>query len=341
MKRILALILATLMFTCLFAGCGSEEDIDGKPDEIGSELWSAQEKGKISIGMTTYKPMNYKDEEGNLTGFETAFAKLVCHELKTEPEFVEIEWSSAGINLNAAKTIGNQPAGEVDITDIRIDCIWNGQAIPEASAKDMWFSVPYLKDSQVLVISKADKEAFEENYNNSMIFKTFYTQEGTVASATVKEDKFFGEGTMPMDTLTMHEALVEVSNAAKKEAEDKAKIAEDNAKALEEAKEEGTEDEFVPEVYEKSELSIAVVSKAMAREYVGEGKEFADLVIVEGKEFGASEVKIAFRQNSDLRDAVNEAITKLMTPAEGETESEFEKLAKKYGVADMIILPQA
>lgn len=341
MKRILALILATLMFTCLFAGCGSEEDIDGKPDEINSELWSAQEKGKLTIGMTTYKPMNYKDDEGNLTGFETAFAKLVCHELKIEPEFVEIEWDSASINLTkTTKKLGNQPEGENDASEIRIDCIWNGQAIPESRSEDMWFSIPYLQDSQVLVISKADKDAFEENYNNSMIFKTFYTQTGTVASDVVKEDEFFGEGAMPMDTATMHEALVEVSNAAKQEEEDRAEVAADNAKALEEAKAEGTEAEFVPEVYEKSDLAIAVVSKSMAREYVGEGKEFADLVIVEGKEFGASEVKIAFRQNSDLRDAVNEVITKLMTPAEGETESEFVKLAKKYGVEDMII-PQA
>ncbi|MBQ6846910.1 MAG: transporter substrate-binding domain-containing protein [Oscillospiraceae bacterium] len=337
MKRILALILATLMFTCLFAGCGSEEDIDGKVDEINSDVWSAQEEGKLTIGMTLYKPMNYKDDEGNLTGFETAFAKLVCRELNVEPEFVEIEWDSMGINLTASAPIGGQSSEELDATEIRVDCVWNGQPVLDGSVKDVVFSVPYLQDSQVLVVSKADKEIFEAAYNNEFIFKTFYTQGGSVASSVVKEDEFFGKDTMPMDTLTMHEALVEVSNAAKEEEEDKAEIAADNAKALEEAKAEGTEAEFVPEVFEKSDLPIAVVSKAMAREYVGEGKEFSDLAIIEGKEFAPSEIRVAFRQNSDLKDAVNAAITKLMTPAEGETESEFDKLVKKYGLEDMLI----
>ena len=299
MKRILALILAMLMFTCLFAGCGSEEEgVDGKVDEIDSELWSVQEKGKLAIGMTLYKPMNYKDDEGNLTGFETAFAKLVCRELGVDAEFIEIMWDTKEINLTAEPVVGNAVA--TDATDIRIDCIWNGMAITEERAAKMSFSQPYLKDSQVIVVKASDAANFDAKLNNPETFATFYTESGSVASSVVKEEAIFG-GAMPTEEETMHNALVAVRDT------------------------------------DAESFSAAVVSKSMALASVGAGKEFADLAIVPGKEFKPVDIAIAFRQNSDLKAKVDEIIKKLMTPAEGETESEFDKLVKKYGLGAMVI----
>ena len=304
MKRILALILATLMFTCLFAGCGSEDETDGNVDEIGSELWSVQEKGKLTIGMRTYKPMNYKDDEGNLTGFETAFAKLVCKELGVDADFVEIIWDTKEINLTAESAIGGDSGAVLDSTDIRIDCIWNGMAITDARAAKMSFSKPYLKDSQVLVVKASDVANYQEKMQNPEILKTFYTESGSVASEVVKEEKKFFNKALPSDEETMYLALNAVRDTA----------AED--------------------------FSMAVVSKSMALANVGEGKEFADLAIVPGVEFRPVEIAIAFRQNSDLKTAVDAVIDNLMKPADGESISAFEKLVKKYGLESMM-LPQA
>lgn len=307
MKRILALVLATLMITCLFAGCGSEEGVDGKVDVINSELWSAQESGKLTVGITLYKPMNYKTADGDLTGFETDFAKAVCKQLGVEPNFVEIVWDTKEINLTADDAIGNDNAAAKNATDIRIDCIWNGMAVTNERAAKVSFSNPYLKDSQVIVVKAADLGAFDAKIASPEVEKIYYAESGSVGSSTVKNDDFFkstaAKGSLT-DVETMYKALDEVK---------KAEVAEG-----------------------ANTLVMAVVSKSMALQYVGKD-EFADLAIVEGKSFAECEIAVAFRQNSDLVPAVNEAIKKLMTPEEGKTESEFDRLVKKYGLGSMVI----
>ena len=121
MKKILSLALAALMLctACLtMASCSKETFV---------------------IGITYFEPMNYMDENGKLTGFETEFATAVCEKLGYEPEFVEIDWGTKETELNA----GN------------IDCIWNGMTITEDRMANMSISAPYVKNAQVIVV-KAD-----------------------------------------------------------------------------------------------------------------------------------------------------------------------------------------
>ena len=177
-------------------------------------------------------------------------------------------------------------------------------AITDARAAKMSFSKPYLKDSQVLVVKASDVANYQEKMQNPEILKTFYTESGSVASEVVKEEKKFFNKALPSDEETMYLALNAVRDTA----------AED--------------------------FSMAVVSKSMALANVGEGKEFADLAIVPGVEFRPVEIAIAFRQNSDLKTAVDAVIDNLMKPADGESISAFEKLVKKYGLESMM-LPQA
>ena len=127
MKKILALLMAGAMAVTAFAGCGSAEKKDSDWGYISG-------KGKMTIGITYFEPMNYKDENGKLTGFETDFATAVCEELGVTPEFQEIEWDSKEIELNA-KTI---------------DCIWNGLTITEEREKNMSISLPYMANKQVM-----------------------------------------------------------------------------------------------------------------------------------------------------------------------------------------------
>ena len=91
------------------------------------------------VGITIYEPMNYYDDAGNLTGFDTEFAQAVCDKLGLDAEFQEINWDTKEIEL-AGKTI---------------DCIWNGMTITEARAANMSISLPYVKNAQVIVV-KAD-----------------------------------------------------------------------------------------------------------------------------------------------------------------------------------------
>jgi len=101
-------------------------------------------KGKLTIGITIYEPMNFFDASGNLTGFDTEFAIALCDKLGVEPDFVEINWDTKEIEL-AAKNI---------------DCIWNGLTVTEERRKNIEFTDSYIKNKQVVVIRKADSDKF-------------------------------------------------------------------------------------------------------------------------------------------------------------------------------------
>ena len=110
-----------------------------KQAETDSDYKYVMDKGKLVIGITYFAPMNYKNDDGELVGFETEFAKAVCKELGVEPVFQEISWA----------------AKETELAAKNIDCIWNGMTITEERIANMSISIPYMQNKQVKVI-KAD-----------------------------------------------------------------------------------------------------------------------------------------------------------------------------------------
>ena len=110
-----------------------------KQAETDSDWAYIEGNGKLIIGITYFAPMNYKDDNGELIGFETEFAKAVCAELGIEAEFQEISWS----------------AKETELAAKNIDCIWNGMTITEEREENMSISIPYMQNKQVKVV-KAD-----------------------------------------------------------------------------------------------------------------------------------------------------------------------------------------
>ena len=111
-----------------------------------SDLEYIKANGKMVIGYTVYAPMNYTDDKGEFVGFDTEFAKAVCAKLGVEPEFIEIDWDTKEIELNAKS----------------IDCIWNGFTMTEEREENLDFSVPYILNKQVVVIRKADAEKYKD-----------------------------------------------------------------------------------------------------------------------------------------------------------------------------------
>ena len=102
------------------------------------DLDAIKAAGKLVIGITDYEPMNYKDDKGEWTGFDTEFALIVCEKLGVEAEFVEIEWDSKFLALESKA----------------IDCIWNGMTISEEVLKNTSCSKAYVKNAQVVVMAK-------------------------------------------------------------------------------------------------------------------------------------------------------------------------------------------
>ena len=143
MKKILAMILAVLMVAAMFAGCGSKSD---------SDLADIQKKGKIVVGITDYAPMDYKDENGEWTGFDAEFARLFAKELNVEIEFFVIsDWGKKFVELETKS----------------IDAVWNGMTITDEGKLNASISDPYVLNAQVLVM-KADNVA---NYKDAASLK--------------------------------------------------------------------------------------------------------------------------------------------------------------------------
>ena len=97
--------------------------------------------------------MNYLDEDGNLTGFETEFAEAVCEKLGVTPEFVEINWDTKFAILKSDQ----------------IDCIWNGMTISEEVKKNCDVSKAYVKNAQVVVMKDDGPNANPEKPYKAMM----------------------------------------------------------------------------------------------------------------------------------------------------------------------------
>jgi len=109
MKKMIAILLAMLMIAACFAGCGKKET--------------------FVVGITDYAPMDYKDENGEWTGFDAEFARLFAEELGMEIEFFVItDWGKKFVEMET----GN------------IDCVWNGMTITEEALLNASVSDPYV-----------------------------------------------------------------------------------------------------------------------------------------------------------------------------------------------------
>ncbi len=82
---------------------------------------------------------------------------------------------------------------------------------------------------------------------------------------------------------------------------------------------------------EAGTADIAIVDYVTSIGSIGEGTDFADLKVVEGKEFSPEEYGIAFRKGSDTTVAVNEAIAALAA------DGTLDEIAAKYKLDALII----
>lgn len=229
-----------------------------------SDLAYIQGKGSMTIGYTVYEPMNYTDENGEFTGFDTELATAVCEKLGVEPDFVEINWDTKFVELEAKS----------------IDCVWNGMTLTDDIQANQATTQPYVKNAQVVVM-KADAD-----YTSTadLVGKTVAVEAGSAGQSTVEGD----ENLIQADVITktvQTDCLMEVAA--------------------------GTAD-------------AAVLDLTLASAMIGEGTDYADLVIKE--ELNVEEYGVAFRKGSDVAAAVDAAFDEL------KADGTMQALADKYGL---------
>ena len=115
---------------------GDKETDAFAQSETDSDYQYVMDKGELVIGITYFAPMNYQNEDGELVGFETEFAKAVCAKLGVNAKFQEISWAAKETELEAKN----------------IDCIWNGMTITAEREENMSISIPYMQNKQVKVV---------------------------------------------------------------------------------------------------------------------------------------------------------------------------------------------
>ena len=128
MKKMIALILAVLLTLACFTACGGKADSDAA---------AIKKAGKIVVGITDYAPMDYKDENGEWTGFDAEFARMFAKELGVDCEFFVIpNWGTKFMELETKQ----------------IDAVWNGMTITDEAKANSSVSDPYVINAQVVVM---------------------------------------------------------------------------------------------------------------------------------------------------------------------------------------------
>ena len=158
MKKLLALLMACSMVFAM-SGCGEKAT-----DEL-------------KIGYTIYEPMNYTDENGDLTGFDTEFAEAVCEKINMKPNFIEINWDTKFTTLDAGQ----------------IDCIWNGMTISDEVKTNCAVSKAYVKNAQVVVMAKDKINEYADA--ESLKGLKFAAEAGSAGEAAIKENGLDGKYT--------------------------------------------------------------------------------------------------------------------------------------------------
>lgn len=128
-KRIISAALCVMTLVFAMASCNTTPK---------SDIEYIKEKGTLVVGMTDFKPMDYKDTDGNWIGFDADMATKFAESLGVEVKFVEITWANKALDLQT-KTI---------------DVVWNGMTLTDEVKASMGTGEPYCTNEQVVIMKK-------------------------------------------------------------------------------------------------------------------------------------------------------------------------------------------
>lgn len=132
-------VLPIFVIVFLLVGCGNSEagSTDSNASETDANADSSAEGQALIVGLDdTFPPMGFRDDNGDIVGFDIDIANEIGERLGYKMEFQAIDWSLKETELEA----GN------------IDLIWNGYTITPEREEKVLFSEPYMENSQMIVV---------------------------------------------------------------------------------------------------------------------------------------------------------------------------------------------
>lgn len=135
-------LLLSVFFLVMLAACGTSEEASGSDDGASEETTEAGvttiEDGKFTYGFSgTYKPFNFEDLDGELTGFEVELGAAIAEEMGLEPNPVATQDFGALIE---------------EVNNDRLDAIMGSMTITEERAEAVDFSDPYYRSGGVIYV---------------------------------------------------------------------------------------------------------------------------------------------------------------------------------------------
>jgi len=142
---VLAMLLVAML---VLSACGQSKV------SSGSGLDSIKDRGYIVMGLDdTFAPMGFRDNAGELVGFDIDLAKEVFKRADIEVRFQPIDWSMKETELNS----GN------------IDLIWNGYTITEERKEKVSFTKPYLENKQIIITLSGSSIEDKQDLKNKKV----------------------------------------------------------------------------------------------------------------------------------------------------------------------------
>ena len=127
MKKIIALVLALVMVAACLTACGGAK---------GATLKDVQKAGKLTVATSPDFPPFESLEGDAVVGIEPDIMALIGEKLGVEVEFVQMDFDSVLIGIQAAK----------------YDCAMSGITVTPDREKNMLFTDPYYNAAQVIVV---------------------------------------------------------------------------------------------------------------------------------------------------------------------------------------------
>lgn len=128
----LAMIGVLVLGAACLTGCGKDD----------AQQEADTEKATIVVGLDdTFAPMGFRDEAGELVGFDIDLANKVGEELGMNVEFKPIDWN----------------AKEMELKSKTIDCVWNGMSVTPERVENMTLSDKYL-NNKIVLMALADSD---------------------------------------------------------------------------------------------------------------------------------------------------------------------------------------
>lgn len=161
MKKTVSILLASLAAATLFTACGK------KPEAPAAAAPAAAQA--IVIGLDdNFPPMGFRDDKGELVGFDIDLAREAGKRIGVEVQFKPIDWS----------------AKEAELSGKRVDVLWNGLTITEERKANILFTTPYLENHQIIVVT--DKSPITSKAQ--LAGKVVGVQDGSSAVDAIQKD---------------------------------------------------------------------------------------------------------------------------------------------------------